>query len=58
MVVHAHTPRSTCAYIKEYIHLYERNTCTYTKKHMHLYKGVHVFGLEVVMLALRGSAEN
>ena len=55
MVVHAHTPRNTCAYIKEYIHLYERNTCTYTKKHMHLYKGVHVFGLEVVMLALRNT---
>ena len=55
MKVHAHTPRSTRTYIKEYIHLYERNTCTYTKKHMHLYKGVHVFGLEVVMLALRNT---
>ena len=35
---HAHMSRSTCAYIKEYMHLYERNTCTYTKKYMHLAK--------------------
>ena len=49
MEVHAHTPRSTCAYIKEYMHLFIR------KEHMHLYKEVHAFGQEVVMLALRNT---
>ena len=38
MEEHAHAPRSTCAYIKEYMHLYERNTCTYTKKYIRLAK--------------------
>ena len=60
---HAHMSRSTCAYIKEYMHLYERNTCTYTKgthaltrkEHMHLHKEVHAFGQEVVMPALRNT---
>ena len=48
MVVHAHTPRSTCAYIQG-VHTLIR------KEHMHLYKEVHAFGQEVVLLALRNT---